>query len=85
MNKKCTKCNDHFSSDGELVCTKCRVSSYDFTTSKRDFSKNIKAWNKYANEELHKIAISNKYTNKPIVRHTERIVDSNLNIHSSQI
>lgn len=86
MNKKCTSCNDHFSSDGELICSNCRVRSLEFKTSKRNFYKDRKAWNDYANESLHAISTCPAYNNaRPILRRSERVVSSDLSIHSDTI
>jgi len=79
MNKKCENCNDHFKSNGELICSKCRVKSFEFKTSKRNFYKDKRAWNKLADDALSKITA--QYAIKGTFKAPERFVDSKLNIH----
>ena len=81
MIKECSKCSERFNSDGELICTMCRVASYDFSTAKRDHTKNIKSWNEYAKKSND--AVIAKHAPKGNIKYLERVVDSNLNIHSS--
>ena len=86
MNKKCDSCNDHFKSNGELTCSSCRVKTFNFTTSKRNFYKDRRSWDEYSKIENAKV-IQHDY-NKASSTHLKPavlVVGKNLSIHSTRI
>ena len=82
MNKKCDSCNNHFKSNGELTCSSCRVKTFNFTTSKRNFYKDRRSWDEYANSENAKVI---EHYSKPSSMPAVLVVGKNLDIHSTRI
>jgi len=86
MIKNCIKCYDAFNSRGETSCSMCRVMSLELKTDKRNFYKDRKSWNKLADDRLKEILeFYNTKNNAKIVdiKPLQRVVDYELNIHSS--